>query len=164
MSVAAVLVGAAASGCTAQPAPPAAGPATGRRASGDAAGHAADAGQSAITLAERVPGCAATAIRTRAALASTAPRLAGNPKVFAAASSAATCTLRGNTAVILALPTRDRLSEVAAVLHRIDAFYAVGTDWAAAPATAAASAVEESMSQEYALALRGRIVEGIPGR
>jgi hypothetical protein len=115
-------------------------------------------------LAGRVPGCAATAIRTRAALTSTAPRLARHPQVFTAASSVAACTLRGDTAVLLAFPTRDRLSEASAVLHRIDAFYTVGPDWAEAPAKETASAIEESISQEYALALHGRMAEGIPGR
>ena len=117
-----------------------------------------------MALAGRVPGCAATAIRTRAELAATAPRLARNPQVFAAASSAAACTLRGNTAVLLAFPTHERLSHATAVLLRIDAFYAVGAGWAAAPAGMTASAVEESVSQEYALALHGRMAEGIPGR
>ncbi|HEY2724701.1 MAG TPA: hypothetical protein VGI84_08445 [Pseudonocardiaceae bacterium] len=50
------------------------------------------------------------------------------------------------------------------MLHRIDAFYTVGPDWAEAPAKETASAIEESISQEYALALHGRMAEGIPGR
>lgn len=160
IAVAAVLAAATTSGCAAQPG----GTATGGHAGGNAARHPADGGQSATSLAGRVPGCAATAIRTRAALASTAPRLARHPQVFAAASSAAACTLRGNTAILFSFPTRDRLSEASTVLHRIDTFYTVGGDWAAAPAGVTASAVEESISQEYALALHGRMTEGNPGR
>ena len=158
--VAIVLAAAATSGCAAQPG----GPATASHAGGTGRGQVAGGGQSATALAGRVPGCAVTAIRNRAALASTAPRLARHPQVFAAASSAAACILRGDTAVLLAFPTRERLSEAGTVLHRIDAFYAVGADWVAAPAKVTASAVEESVSQEYALALHGRMAEGIPGR
>ncbi len=155
----AALAVAAMSGCAAQPGTRSGGSAPGRPASSDV-GRTLGAGPTASALTARVPGCTATAVRTRAALASTAPRLARHPQVFAAASSAAACTLRGRTVVLLAFTSRSHLSEAEAVLHRIDAFYAVGADWVAAPTRVTASAIEESMSQEYAFALHGRMAVG----
>jgi hypothetical protein len=85
--------------------------------------------------------------------------------VLTLAASAATCTLRGRTAVILTFTTAADQRRANAELARVDAYYAVGTTsgdrWSAAPEQVTAPSGEQSIVQDVALALRGLIQRGL---
>jgi hypothetical protein len=129
---------------------------------GGAAAHtSAPPGGPALTLAGHLSGC------TPAPLTSsdiTSPGLATHPSVLAVASSAATCSLRGRTAVILTFAdTRDR-HRANTELASVDAYYATGTTggtpWSAAPEQISAVSGGQSIVQDAALALHGLIQRG----
>ena len=133
-------------------------------AAGGATAHAASPpGAQALTLAGRVPGC------TPAPLSSsdiTSPGLATHPTVLTMSSAAATCTLRGRTAVILTFASLGIQRRANTTLARVDAYYATGTAggtrWSVAPEQISAVSGEQSIVQDVALALHGLIQRGAP--
>lgn len=135
------------------PASPAQGP-------GASSGHAQlPPPEPAAALASQVPGCSPAPLGTADA---SSPGLAAIPSLLRDASSAATCTLRGRTAAILTFARARDQSRAAALLRRVDAYYAGGRNWLAAPEQTAASAGEQSVVQDVALALRGTVSQGSP--
>ncbi len=111
----------------------------------------------AATLAKRVPGCTPQPVR---AGDSTAPGFARVPGVFTTAASAATCTLRGRTVVIFTFADQQQQARNEADLARVDAFFAAGNGWTAAPEDISEPVGQQSVVQGVALTLHGRIEFG----
>lgn len=115
-----------------------------------------------MVLAERVPGCSPrTRTATGADLASAG--LAPAAASVRQASSAATGTLRGRTAIILTFTNARAQADAVAALRRVDAFYASGRGWVAAPEQINSTSGEQSIVQDVALALHDLVDPGNPG-
>jgi hypothetical protein len=113
--------------------------------------------QDAAALASKVPGCAP---RPLSAADSGSPGLVHIPRVFTTATTSATCTLRGRKVAIFTFPNPQRQASNEADLQRVDAFYAVGNGWTAAPEEIDEPAGQQSVAQDVAIALHGRIELG----
>lgn len=135
---------------------------TASAAAGGAPAHtAAPPGGAALTLAGHLSGCAPAPLTSNDI---TSPGLATHPSVLAVASAAATCTLRGRTAVILTFANTLDQHRANTALAGVDAYYATGTTgglpWSAAPEQIGAVSGEQSIVQDVALALHGLIQRG----
>ena len=112
-------------------------------------------GRQAASLAAAVPGCAAHPV-------SVSEPIRGLPvrTLFRLADSAATCSLRGRSAELLTFagPTAQAATE--ARLRRDVAYYARGTGWVAVPVDLSEPVGQQSVVQDFALALSGQIVIG----
>jgi hypothetical protein len=154
--------GNASSGASSDPTAARSSAGSGAAASGAPAQPAVRGGDRALLLASKVSGCSPAPLNSTD---STAPGLATHPAALALAASAASCTLRGRTAVILAFTTASDQRRANSELARVDAYYATGTTagtrWSAAPEQIAAVSGQQSIVQDVALALRGLIETGL---
>jgi hypothetical protein len=75
-------------------------------------------------------------------------------------ASAAACTLRGRTALILTFADQPRQAAAEAELRDRVAYYAAGPGWSAAPTDTSEPVGQQSVVQGVALALGGRIETG----
>lgn len=113
--------------------------------------------QNARTLANRVPACSPAPLGSSD---SAAPGFAGISGVFATASSSAQCAIRGSTVVIFGFSSAPDQARNEAYLRRADAYFAAGAGWTAAPEQVGEPPVEQSLVQDVAIALGGRIHTG----
>lgn len=108
----------------------------------------------AAALARQITGCAAGPLT---------PRTAAQRLHLPAArdlASAASCTLRGRTAIVLTFTSRAGQAAVDAELRDRVAFYATGPGWSAAPTDTSERAGQQSVAQGVALALGGLVATG----
>lgn len=142
-------------------------PATGRRVSpartssttgpSAASSQTADYGRSARALAAAVPGCAARPISRAAAKGD---GLVAARTVFAHARSAVSCSLQGRSAVLLTFDNPAAQAAAQDPLYPRLAFYAAGAGWVVVPLDVSEPVGEQSIVQDFALALAGHIVIG----
>ena len=74
--------------------------------------------------------------------------------------SAASCTLRGRTALVLTFTSRTSQAAVEAELRDRVAYYATGPGWSAAPTDTSERVGQQSVVQDVALALGGLVETG----
>lgn len=118
---------------------------------------ASDYGVPVQQLARRVPDCAPHRVD-----AATVTRL-GFPRagrLLDPAMSAAACTLKGRTAVLVSYPTRRAESAAASAAYATTACFASGPGWLAVPVDLRDPVGQLSVIQGLALDLGGRIVFG----
>jgi hypothetical protein len=108
----------------------------------------------AATLARRISGCDPQPLRPGAAVLR--PRLTDFRDLYSAAS----CTLRGRTALILTFNRRAEQAAVAPQLRDRVAYYATGPGWVAAPTDTSERVGQQSVVQDVALALGGLVETG----
>ena len=112
-------------------------------------------GATAQRLAARVPGCAERDVDVPTA--GTDLGLPHGQRLITRASSAATCTLQGRTALLLSYSSRHDEAAAAAAAHEMTAYFASGPGWLAVPLDLSEPIGQQSVVQDIALALAGSI-------
>ena len=110
-------------------------------------------GRSAASLAASVPGCSARPIAVASAVDDLPVRT-----LVQHVRSAAVCSLRGRAAELLTFPGPAAQAAIEAGLRGQVAYYAQGTGWLAIPVDLSEPVGQQSVVQDFALALRGKIV------
>ncbi len=111
----------------------------------------------ASALAAQVPECNGHPLRSSD---SAAPGFSGVSGVFTTASSSAACSIRGATVVIFGFSDAHSQARNEAYLRQVDAYFAYGPGWTAAPEELGEPTGQQSLVQDVAISLGGRIANG----
>ncbi len=120
---------------------------------GGGAGYGIPAGQ----LAARVPGCGRHPVTARQAARLGFPR---SDRLYPPSASGAECRLQGRSALLVSYAGDRAESAAASVAYRGAAYFAVGPGWLAVPLDLSEPVGQQSVVQDVALALNGRVLRG----